>query len=1099
MKVDAVFVFFGPSIVSFQRAARVLLSSLPSGPVDAKLLQLAELEFQQAVSAHIVPYNEGFAPQDNWADFFIQLVLSLQTICRHPPQRSLGQRQLGPDRVEIAFSVAKEQGCSDLVHCAAAFIELLLGQEDEQRQYFLARLQKLGHKARFSLGSLFLYDRLKVANLLAVPIQHETGSRYFIGQGKHTQILGVGRTTQTTAMGKELSGDKARTTSILSECGLPAPRQLAADNENQAVKLAQAIGFPVVVKPRWGSKGRAVSVNLNSEQEVRDAFQQSAQKVGEDVVVETFLPGEDHRLLVVGDRMVAAVKRIPAAVCGDGEHSVQELMQLDNDRQRRDGLYLFPLVEDAEVTRILAGQGLSVSAIPAKGQQVWLRKAANQSLGGTTLDVTDLIHPDNCAMAVAAAKAVFLDVAGIDFVTEDISQSWRQGGGIVEVNAYPGVDLHMCPTTGKAREVAWSMLRATLARDLGRIPVIMLLGTQQITVANALERVLSMTGLRVGLWHEQGRFINGYAQPMLTAKADIRQLFTNASIDAAVFTQSLADLAREGAPVDSTAITVLLQESDATELEQTLYDAQIADRLHQLGAQLATHAVVMDAALSFAEVVARALPAQHLILLVHEAALSLSWVQQHLQAGGRMVRVLRQGTATRLLYETRAQQQTVLLLNDGDDADYIQALLTGLAVLLGLGYDLAYASKALQQLHAVAAVAPSAIRTLVGLGTQPVQVLHSYQPAVLPELQGYLARLPVPARRLVFIETPVQDLQALLTSVYSEQTWLFCDAQVAQQLAQSAIPTHKLLCAPHADAALAVMLAQATADDQLLILAADTSANHAVIQSRLAAPKPAMPASTVHYWNSAILAQVFAGQWIAGLNHAEFARIAHADEADLNGALVLIPERYQEEQLETIQAKISQARARGAVGIIASMTVPEFPRHYPVLIADDPYLGLQQLAQQVRGKLQAKLVACLGRDEQAVLPAIIANKQQALGAAGGLVQVASLPTGEAAYLSLLLQLVNLSPLCPWALLHSEQVPAGWWYLQPDEVLLFDTLLTDELLQQLTALCPASKITVLYAPTRAAEVQACLARYPSATLTALALDSYRVEFVATSAG
>ena len=143
MKVDAVFVFFGPSIVSFQRAARVLLSSLPSGPVDAKLLQRAELEFQQAVSAHIVPYNEGFAPQDNWADFFIQLVLSLQTICRHPPQRSLGQRQLGPDRVEIAFSVAKEQGCSDLVHCAAAFIELTRGECKKRNHCSLSRRERI--------------------------------------------------------------------------------------------------------------------------------------------------------------------------------------------------------------------------------------------------------------------------------------------------------------------------------------------------------------------------------------------------------------------------------------------------------------------------------------------------------------------------------------------------------------------------------------------------------------------------------------------------------------------------------------------------------------------------------------------------------------------------------------------------------------------------------------------------------------------------------------------------------------------------------------------------------------------------------------------
>jgi cyanophycin synthetase len=235
------------------------------------------------------------------------------------------------------------------------------------------------------------------------------------GHGVHQQRIQATVTSRTPHIAVELASDKEETNKILANLGLPVPRQRLVRSEAEAVRAAEAVGYPVVVKPYNANHGRGVAIHLTEEAQVRAAFPQ-AQEHSSSVIIESFITGDDHRMLVVNGQLVAVAKRVPGHVVGDGSHTIEQLVASVNSDPRRGVGHekvLTRLEFDAQADRLLAQKGYTRDSIPPAGETVFLRSTGNLSTGGTAIDVTDVVHPDNVEMAVRTVKALGLDVGGV--------------------------------------------------------------------------------------------------------------------------------------------------------------------------------------------------------------------------------------------------------------------------------------------------------------------------------------------------------------------------------------------------------------------------------------------------------------------------------------------------------------------------------------------------------------------------------------------------------------------------------------------------------------------------------------------------------------
>jgi cyanophycin synthetase len=373
------------------------------------------------------------------------------------------------------------------------------------------------------------------------------------GHGRYQQRIQATITSRTSHIAVELASDKEETNRILGNLGLPVPAQRLVQRAEDAVRAAERIGYPVVVKPYNGNHGRGVAINLATSDQVRAAFAQ-AQEISRSVVVEKMIVGHDHRMLVVNGQLIAVSRRMPGHVVGDGIHTVAELVEEVNRDPRRGVGHekvLTRIEFDAQADRLLAERGYARETVPQAGEIVYLRMTANLSTGGTAEDVTDLVHPDNTDMAVRAIRAIGLDVGGVDFLTPDIARSYKErGGAICEVNAAPGFRMHMAPSSGKPRDVAGPVLDMLFpAGSPSRIPIAALTGTNgKTTTARMLAHILKLSGHTVGLTTTDGVYIDGHrtVEGDMTGPVATRMVLSDPFVDVAVLETARGGLLRAG-------------------------------------------------------------------------------------------------------------------------------------------------------------------------------------------------------------------------------------------------------------------------------------------------------------------------------------------------------------------------------------------------------------------------------------------------------------------------------------------------------------------------------------------------------------------------
>lgn len=386
-----------------------------------------------------------------------------------------------------------------------------------------------------------------------------------LGLGKNLRRIQAAMSDYTSAIAVEIAQDKDDTRRVLGNIGLPVPQGDTATSLDAALELADEIEFPLLIKPLDASHGRGISGRLDNKDDIRAAWPVTS-AYGRRVVVERFVTGRDYRVLVVDGRLAAVAERVPAHVVGDGSHTVRELVETANRDPRRGRGHtrtLTRLPADAVSEEFLRTRGMTWETVPAAGEAVYLRATANLSTGGTSIDRTDEIHPDNITSCEMAAGIVGLDIAGIDVLSPDISVPFRENGAvIIEVNAAPGLRMHSHPSEGKARNVGAPVI--DMLYPPGQpytIPVIAVTGTNgKTTTTRLVAHLFRQTGKTVGFTTTDGVYLQNrlVMEGDMTGPFSANIILSNPTVDVAVLETARGGLLRAGLGWDECDVGVVL-------------------------------------------------------------------------------------------------------------------------------------------------------------------------------------------------------------------------------------------------------------------------------------------------------------------------------------------------------------------------------------------------------------------------------------------------------------------------------------------------------------------------------------------------------------
>ena len=431
------------------------------------------------------------------------------------------------------------------------------------------KLLDLAHETRLGPSTAGI---VTAAQRRGIPVRRlTTGSLVQLGWARRLRRIWTAETDGTPVIAETIAQDKDLTRQLLYDVGVPVPWGRPVTSADDAWAAAEELGLPVVVKPQYGNQGRGVSTNLSTREQVVAGYESAARLSGH-IMVENYLPGHDHRLLVVGGKLVAASLREPAHVVGDGVSTIESLIAKTNLDPRRSDGHATPLsyLKIDDIARgVLAEQSLTPTSVPADGQTVLIRRNANLSTGGTATDVTDRVHPDNALLAIDAARAVGLDIAGVDIVALDIGRPLKaQNGGVVEVNAGPGLRMHLEPSAGKPRDVGAAIVDAlfplppypTERKVDGRIPVVAVTGVNgKTTTTRLIAHIVRTAGKSVGMTTTDGIYLDGRRTETrdCSGPQSARAIFLNPRVDVAVLETARGGILREGLGFDRCTVGVV--------------------------------------------------------------------------------------------------------------------------------------------------------------------------------------------------------------------------------------------------------------------------------------------------------------------------------------------------------------------------------------------------------------------------------------------------------------------------------------------------------------------------------------------------------------
>ncbi len=802
MKILDRSVFVGPSLYAHFPVIRLdvdlgVLEDWPSGKLgrgftDALVAALPGLE------THGCSYGEpgGFIrrlteDQGTWMGHVLEHVaIELHNVAGQPvtfgKTRSLGTR----GRYRVIYQYENPEVGLEAGELALTLLHSLLpeslrpeGAVPDDFDFAAARDEFIRYTHRHALGPSTA-ALVRAAEERRIPwIRLGTNSLIQLGHGRYQQRVQATITSRTSHIAVDLASDKEETNKVLGRLGLPVPRQELVGSAQDAVMAAGRIGVPVVVKPWNANHGRGISIGVSEPADVARAFDVAAEH-SRNVLVEQFVTGHDHRMLVIDGRLVAVSRRVPGHVIGDGISTIEALVEAVNRDERR-GIghekVLTRLEFDHQAEQLLLKRGYTRTSVPVAADLVFLRSTGNLSTGGTAADMTDVVHPDNAEMAIRAISAIGLDVGGVDFLTTDITRSYKEiGGAICEVNAAPGFRMHMAPSEGRARDVAGPVIDMLFpAGTPSRIPIAAVTGTNgKTTTARMLAHIHKLAGHHVGLTTTDGVYIDGQRTVAgdMTGPVATRMVLGDPVVDVAVLEVARGGLLRAGMGVRHVDVGAVLNvKSDHLGL-RGIDTLEGLAKVKRIVVEVARNTAVLNADDPLCLRMADHTEAANVCYVTMDATHEL--VREHIQAGGRGC-VLEAGMTGKMitLYDHGAhipllQAHLIPATLEGRAMHNVQNAMFAAAMAFSMGLKLENIRHGLQTFDTTFFQAPGRGNVF---DEHPFKVILDYghNEAAVEAMTQFVDRLNPGGRRIVVLAAPgdrrdedVRDIARILAGCF---------------------------------------------------------------------------------------------------------------------------------------------------------------------------------------------------------------------------------------------------------------------------------------------------------------------------------------------
>ncbi|NUO75312.1 MAG: cyanophycin synthetase [Lysobacter sp.] len=721
------------------------------------------------------------------------------------------------------------------------------GSVPEDWEWESARDDFIRYAQRRALGPSTA-SLVRAAEERGIPwLRLNTQSLIQFGHGKYQQRIQATVTGRTPHIAVELASDKEETNKILASLGLPVPRQELVTDAAGAVRAARRLGGAVVTKPYNGNHGRGITINISGEDEIRAGFE-AAREHSRSVIVETYVGGDDHRLLVINGELIAATRRTPGHVVGDGKRSIAELVEAVNQDPRRGVGHekvLTRLELDAQAVLMMERVGYTAESVPADDEVVYLRSTANLSTGGTATDVTDIIHPDNRDMAVRAVRAIGLDVGGVDFISPNIAESYKNaGGGICEINAAPGFRMHVAPSEGTPRDAAGPVIDMLFSPGTpARVPIAAVTGTNgKTTTARMLAHIAKMAGYTPGLTTTDGVYIDGQrtVEGDMTGPVSARMVLSDPQIDLAVLETARGGLLRAGMGVSEVNVGAVINiQSDHLGLKGIDTLEQLAE-VKRVVVEIAKDCAVLNADDPNVLKMSAYTDAKVICYVTMNPAHAL--VREHIRAGGRacaleagvnghMITLYDKGSHIPLLW-THLIPATM----EGRALHNVQNAMVAAAMAFSMGIKLDAIRHGLRTFDTTFFQAPGRMNVY---NEHPFKVLMDYghNAHAVGVMADLAQRLDVGGRRLVVLAGPGdrrdEDLHAIAEAVAGKFDHYVCRRDdslrgrdgdevpriIAKALQARGVASEAISIIPDEQAAIDSALRMAQPGDLLLVFA----------------------------------------------------------------------------------------------------------------------------------------------------------------------------------------------------------------------------------------------------------------------------------------
>ena len=571
------------------------------GFAERLLALMPTLQKQQRASGRPGGFVERLLQGAHFGDIVKHVTMELQHLVGHHVAFShVGEVRSRPGHYNVVCAYQSERVVDAAVNLALELVDALAAGRECDYEERLEQLRSLARRCAIGTSTGAVVTAAQRRGIPALRIT-EDANLFQLGWGSKQKRLQATMTGATSHIAVDLASDKHLTKALLEQAGLPVPSGDTVTTLEEACRVARRLKCAVTIKPLDANQGKGVTTVCVTDEEIAAAFEH-ARHYSRHVIVERFLKGRDYRVLVTGGAIAAASCRRPPMVTGDGASTIAQLVAAENRNPARgDGhtniLTKIALDDHAQIA--LTKQGYTFDSVPPAGEEVELRGNANLSTGGTAEDVTDLLPAATARICIRAAKTVGLDIAGIDIICDDISQPLAaQGGGIIEVNAAPGIRMHQYPSRGTPRDAGDAIVESMFGDGDGRIPIIAVTGTNgKTTTTRLIAHAVGLTGLHTGMTTTEGVYIDGVLadEGDCTGYHSARMLLSAPEVDFAVLETARGGILKRGLAFDRCDVSVVLNVTEDHLGMEGIDNLHDLARVKQVVANAASRAVVLNA------------------------------------------------------------------------------------------------------------------------------------------------------------------------------------------------------------------------------------------------------------------------------------------------------------------------------------------------------------------------------------------------------------------------------------------------------------------------------------------------------------------------